>query len=122
MQRQDTVDEMAGNIREKKGGKKAARADALKDFIQKIRSGEEVTNDQISEFAKLFNDEFTLDNLSRVHLVNMCKFAGLTPFGTDVILREQLRNHLRAIRQDDILIRQEGIDTLSPGELREACR
>lgn len=119
---QDTVDEMASSIKQKKGGKKAAKAEALKDFIQKIRSGEVVTNDQISEFAKLFNDEFTLDNLSRVHLVNMCKFAGLTPFGTDVILREQLRTHLRAIKDDDILIRSEGIETLSPVELREACR
>ena len=119
---QDTVDEMASSIKQKKGGKKAERAEALKDFIQKIRNGEVVTNDQIGQFAKLFNDEFTLDNLSRVHLVNMCKFAGLTPFGTDVILKEQLRSHLRAIKEDDILIRSEGIETLSPSELREACR
>jgi LETM1 and EF-hand domain-containing protein 1 len=119
---QDTVDEMASGIKQKKGGKKAARAEALKEFIQKIRGGEVVTNDQISQFAKLFNDEFTLDNLSRVHLVNMCKFAGLTPFGTDVILREQLRAHLRAIKDDDILIRSEGIEVLSPAELRDACR
>jgi len=119
---QDTVDEMASNIKQKKSGKKAASAEALRDFIQKIRNGEVVTNDQISEFAKLFNDEFTLDNMSRMHLINMCKFAGLTPFGTDVILREQLRNHLRDIKHDDILIRSEGIETLSPGELREACR
>ncbi len=119
---QDTVDEMASSIKQKKGGKKAARAEALKEFIQKIRNGEAATNDEIGQFAKLFNDEFTLDNLSRVHLVNMCKFSGLTPFGTDLILREQLRSHLRAIKEDDILIRAEGIETLSGSELRDACR
>ena len=75
-----------------------------------------------STFAKLFNNEFTLDNLSRMHLVNMCKFAGLTPFGTDVILREQLRAHLRTTKEDDVLIRAEGIEALSPSELRDACR
>lgn len=119
---QDTVDEMASEIKRKKTGKTAARAEELKDFIQKIRNGETVNNDEISRFAKLFNNEFTLDNLSRVHLVNMCKFAGLTPFGTDLILREQLRAHLRRLKEDDILIRAEGIESLSPGELREACR
>ena len=59
----------------------------MKKFIQKIRNGEAVTNDEISLFAKLFNDEFTLDNLSRVHLLNMCTFTGISHFGTDVTLR-----------------------------------
>jgi hypothetical protein len=41
-----------------------------------------VTNDDITRFAKLFGDEFTLDHISRGQLANMCKFVGLSPYGT----------------------------------------
>lgn len=44
-------------------------------------------------------DELTMDNISRSGLVNMCRYMGLTPFGSDNFLRFQLRNKLRAITQ-----------------------
>ena len=36
---------------------------------KQVRIGESVTNEEILGFAKLFNDELTLDNISR------CNFA-----------------------------------------------
>ena len=53
---------------------------------------------QLVEFAQLFNDELTLDNLERVQLVNLCRFIGVTPFGTDDFLRVRLRARLSAIK------------------------
>ena len=47
---------------------------------------------------------------------------GLTPYGTDAFLRFQLRNKLRSIKEDDRRILWEGISSLSPNELREACQ
>lgn len=95
-----------------------------------------MSNEEILGFAKLFNDELTLDNVSRLllqlhfynfdflpftvtvwqngcayvnlsgknnmllvkcrpRLVNMCKYMGIIPYGTDAYLRYMLRNRLR---------------------------
>lgn len=56
----------------------------------------------LSARAFLFSgqqDELTLDNISRSGLVNMCRYMGLAPFGSDNFLRFQLRAKLRAITQ-----------------------
>lgn len=63
-----------------------------------MRAGEEVDNAELVKFAQLFNDELTLDNLERVHLVNLCRFIGVAPFGTDEFLRVRLRARLAAIK------------------------
>lgn len=63
-----------------------------------VRAGEEVDNAELVKFAQLFNDELTLDNLERVHLVNLCRFIGVAPFGTDEFLRVRLRARLAAIK------------------------
>ena len=63
-----------------------------------MRAGERVDNSQLIKFAQLFNDELTLDNLERIHLVNLCRFVGITPFGTDEFLRSRLRARLSAIK------------------------
>lgn len=63
-----------------------------------VRAGEAVDNSELVKFAQLFNDELTLDNLERIHLVNLCRFVGITPFGTDEFLRARLRSQLAAIK------------------------
>ncbi len=65
---------------------------------KQVRAGEPVSNGDIVRFAKLFNDELTLDNLERLQLVSLCKFVGLAPFGTDAFLRARLRAHLASIK------------------------
>ncbi len=57
-----------------------------------------MNNSQLVKFAQLFNDELTLDTLERVHLINLCRFIGVTPFGTDEFLRTRLRARLAAIK------------------------
>ena len=81
-----------------------------------------MTNDDILKFSKLFNDEFTLYQVERAQLVNMCKFVGIAPYGTDTFLRFQLRNKLREIKNDDKLIYFEGLKNMTTSELRSAAR
>ncbi|XP_057197698.1 mitochondrial proton/calcium exchanger protein isoform X3 [Triplophysa rosa] len=116
---QDTIEEIA--LRNK-----AAQGDVTEEFstfFQKIRdSGERPSNEQIIRFSKLFEDELTLDNLTRPQLVALCKLLELQSIGTNNFLRFQLIMKLRAIRADDKLIAEEGVDSLNVNELQAACR
>ena len=119
---QDTVRMMAKGLKHSRSGVTRDRADDLYVFMKKIRSGAKVTNDDILKFSKLFNDEFTLYQVERAQLVNMCKFVGIAPYGTDTFLRFQLRNKLREIKNDDKLIYFEGLKNMTTSELRSAAR
>ena len=74
------------------------------------------------QFSKLFENEFTLDNLPRPQLIAMCRFLNLPPYGPDSFLRFELRNKLRQISRDDLLVMEEGVDTLDEEELDSALR
>ncbi|KAL2343177.1 hypothetical protein Fmac_004462 [Flemingia macrophylla] len=119
---QDTVKEMAKEVQNTRSGELKKTAEDLDEFLNMIRRGASVSNEEILGFAKLFNDELTLDNISRPRLVNMCKYMGISPFGTDAYLRYMLRKRLQRIKEDDKLIQAEGVDSLSEAELREDCR
>ncbi|KAG8481366.1 hypothetical protein CXB51_026126 [Gossypium anomalum] len=119
---QDTVKEMAKEVQNSRSGEIKQTAEDLDEFLNRVRRGAGVSNDEILGFAKLFNDELTLDNISRPRLVNMCKYMGISPFGTDAYLRYMLRKRLRWIKNDDKMIQAEGVESLSEAELREDCR
>ncbi|CAL5214285.1 unnamed protein product [Lathyrus oleraceus] len=119
---QDTVKEMAKEVQNSRSGELKKTAEDLDGFLNMIRRGSSVSNEEILGFAKLFNDELTLDNINRPRLVNMCKYMGINPFGTDAYLRYMLRKRLQSIKEDDKLIQEEGVDSLSEAELREDCR
>ncbi|XP_052538143.1 mitochondrial proton/calcium exchanger protein [Tympanuchus pallidicinctus] len=116
---QDTIEEMALK-------NKAAKGNVTKDFstfFQKIReTGERPSNEEILRFSKLFEDELTLDNLTRPQLVALCKLLELQSIGTNNFLRFQLTMRLRSIKADDKMIAEEGVDTLTVKELQAACR
>ncbi|XAR65842.1 hypothetical protein NMG60_11011811 [Bertholletia excelsa] len=92
---QDTVKEMAKEVKNSRSGEIKKTAEDLDEFMNKVRRGAPVSNEDILGFAKLFNDELTLDNISRPRLVNMCKYMGISPFGTDAYLRYMLRKRLQ---------------------------
>ncbi|CAL5363049.1 unnamed protein product [Camellia sinensis] len=119
---QDTVKEMAKEVQNSRSGEIKKTAEDLDEFMNNVRSGVHVSNEEILGFAKLFNDELTLDNISRPRLVNMCKYMGINPFGTDAYLRYMLRKRLQQIKDDDKMIQAEGVESLSEQELRQACR
>uniref|UniRef100_A0A8C9T3Y6 Mitochondrial proton/calcium exchanger protein n=1 Tax=Scleropages formosus TaxID=113540 RepID=A0A8C9T3Y6_SCLFO len=116
---QDTVEEIALRNKAPKGNV----TEEFSTFFQKIRnSGERPSNEQIIRFSKLFEDELTLDNLTRQQLVALCRLLELQSIGTNNFLRFQLIMKLRAIRADDKLIAGEGVDSLTVNELQAACR
>jgi len=97
--------------------------EAFKEFFRKVRStGESPSAADIVNVAKLFDDDLTLDNLSRPQLVSMSRYMGLNAFGTDNFLRGTIRTRLLHLRRDDQLIDAEGVDELSTSELQAACQ
>ncbi|KAG5126450.1 hypothetical protein JHK82_027285 [Glycine max] len=74
---QDTIKEMAKEIQNSQSGEMKKTAKDLDEFMNKVRTGARVSNDEILGFAKLFNDELTLDNISRLVLLPLLMFNKL---------------------------------------------
>lgn len=92
------------------------------EFFKKIRTtGESPTPDDVIKVCKIFKDDLTLDNLSRPQLVGICKYMNLNSFGTDAMLRYNIRHRMRQIKRDDRAIFHEGVESLSVPELQMAC-
>lgn len=116
---QKTLDEM--DVQHKEHSSEEAKEFLL--FFNKIRTtGERATNEEIMKFSKLFEDEITLDSLSRQQLTAICKVLEVGSLGTSNFLRFQLRMKLRSLAADDRMIQRDGIDALTTAELQSACR
>ncbi|KAH7313666.1 LETM1-like protein-domain-containing protein [Stachybotrys elegans] len=99
-----------------------AQKEEFANFFRKVRStGEAPTSQDVIKVCKIFRDDLTLDNLSRPQLVSMCKYMNLNSFGTDMMLRYQIRHRMRQIKRDDKAISFEGVDSLTVAELQNAC-
>ena len=69
---------------------------------QQVRTkGIQPTTDEIVKYAKFFEDELTLENLSRQQLQAMCRVLDLPPMGMDSFLRFSLRMKLKRLKIDD---------------------
>ncbi|AGO10006.1 AaceriAAR016Wp [[Ashbya] aceris (nom. inval.)] len=95
-------------------------------FFQKVNSPKDgnvsvFTHEEILSIAKMFKNDTVLDNLSRPQLVAMAKYMSLRPFGTDNMLRYQIRYKLKTIMEDDKKIDYEGVESLSTEELYSAA-
>ncbi|KAJ8961953.1 hypothetical protein NQ314_005855 [Rhamnusium bicolor] len=116
---QGTLDEMAVQHKDR-------YSDSAKEFLDwfnKVRtSGEQVSNEEIMKFSKLFEDEITLDSLSRSQLIALCRVLDVQTLGTNNFLRFQLRMKLRSLAADDKMIQKEGVSALNLAELQQACR
>ena len=69
---QDTMAEMAQKIKSKRTGEVSASAGELFAFIGRVRAGQPVDADDLVKFARLFNDELTLDRLDRCGCAFLC--------------------------------------------------
>lgn len=99
-----------------------AQKEEFATFFRKVRStGETPTAEDVIRVCKIFRDDVTLDNLSRPQLFSMCRYLNLNTFGTDMMLRYQVRHRMRQIKRDDRAISYEGVDSLSVAELQLAC-
>ncbi|TAQ91619.1 hypothetical protein B7494_g16 [Chlorociboria aeruginascens] len=99
-----------------------AQREEFTSFFRKVRAtGEAPTAEDVIKVCKIFKDDLTLDNLSRPQLVGMCRYMNLNTFGTDMMLRYQIRHRMRQIKRDDRAISFEGVESLSVPELQMAC-
>ncbi|XP_071167705.1 mitochondrial proton/calcium exchanger protein-like [Mytilus edulis] len=93
------------------------------DFMEKVRSeGIAVSNEEILHFSTMFEDEVTIDSLTRGQLQALCRVLSIIPIGTDQMLRFQLDIKLRRLLVDDKMIQKEGIEALTVQELQQANR
>nr|XP_033328856.1 mitochondrial proton/calcium exchanger protein [Megalopta genalis] len=116
---QKTLDDMAVQSSDYKSKK----AKEFAEFFYNVRSsGTPASNEDIMQFSKLFEDEITLDSLSRPQLVALCRVLDVQTLGTTNFLRFLLRMRLRSLAADDKLIEKEGLDSLTRSELQQACR
>lgn len=95
--------------------------EAFVSFFHTISLGKNPTRDHLISVARLFKNDQVLDNLSRPQLLAMAKYMSLSPFGTDSIVRYQIRHRLLTIIKDDKAIDYEGVESLSVPELQIAC-
>lgn len=117
---QETLDDLAFQA---KGSSHSEEAKKFAKFFQEVRtSGIGASNTDILKYSKLFEDEITLDSMTRQQLVACCKLLELQPLGTNAFLRFQLRTRLNALKSDDEMILKEGITSLTVSELQAACR
>ncbi|CAM1504603.1 Fc.00g021940.m01.CDS01 [Cosmosporella sp. VM-42] len=123
-----TRKEVSGFLRQtlKETGLPLSQATAQKEefsnFFRKVRTtGEAPSAEDVIKVCKVFRDDLTLDNLSRPQLVSMCRYMNLNTFGTDMMLRYQIRHRMRQIKRDDKAISYEGIESLTVAELQMAC-
>ncbi len=91
------------------------------DFYITLNKGLKPSHDNLIKIARCFKNDQVLDNLSRPQLMAMAKYMGLTPYGSDEILRYQIRSKLVKIIRDDRAIDYEGVGSLTIPELRTAC-
>ena len=92
------------------------------EFFRKVRAtGESPSPSDVIKVCKIFKDDLTLDNLSRPQLVAITRYMNLSTFGTDMMLRYQIRHRMRQIKRDDRAISFEGVESLSVPELQMAC-
>lgn len=95
--------------------------EAFVSFFDTISMGKTPTREHLIQVARLFKNDQVLDNLSRPQLLAMAKYMSLRAYGTDSILRYQIRHRLLTIIKDDKAIDYEGVESLTVPELQTAC-
>lgn len=96
--------------------------EAFVSFFDTLSMGRTPDREHLTQVARLFKNDQVLDNLSRPQLLAMAKYMNITSFGTDSILRYQIRHRLLNIIKDDKAIDYEGVDSLTIQELKYACQ
>lgn len=121
---QDTLEETA--LKASDSSNQQSLNQKFSEFMKKIRSkGEQPTNEDIMKYSSLFENELTLDNLSRQQLIALCQILDVSTFSNippNHILRFQLRMKIRNLEADDKMIIKEGVTSLDTKELQSACR
>jgi hypothetical protein len=80
-----------------------------------------LSNSDILAAAPSFQ-QLPLEQLPRPQLRTLCQLVGVGSSGSSRALARRLQAWLAGIRADDVLIRAEGVSSLTGAELQQACR
>lgn len=116
---QEMVADVETKVRDK--GADAKALSALVEFVDCSRNNLPIRPELIPILTKTFSDELTIERMSREQLQMMCRFMGVSTIGSDDFLRYSLLSRLRGVRQDDVLISWEGVESLNLEELKHAA-
>uniref|UniRef100_A0A7S0H6B0 Mitochondrial proton/calcium exchanger protein n=1 Tax=Amorphochlora amoebiformis TaxID=1561963 RepID=A0A7S0H6B0_9EUKA len=114
---QETVDELVKTKLEDEEEKKK-----VVNLLDSVRKGQRISNEDLLKVTSVFSDELTLENMPRAQLVSLCQYMGLRPFGSNPNLRWHLSQEMQKIKEDDQLINDEGVESLTIDELRTALQ
>lgn len=100
--------------------------DTFKDIIFKSEKNNDHDNiqpsiEEIIKFSSVYSNQLTLDNLSRLQLIGLCKLLHLSCHGPNSYLRLKLSLKFYRLKNDDQSIAKEGIENLDIKELKAAC-
>ncbi|KAF2070089.1 hypothetical protein CYY_008598 [Polysphondylium violaceum] len=105
--------------------KKNTNSTEFYDFMTKVKMGETVTAEQVLKYSKFFKDDIIMEKITRPQLLSMHRYlAGgspLTQWYSNEYLKDQIYKKLEKIKQDDILIKKEGLNSLTLEELVDAA-
>jgi len=79
-----------------------------------------ITVNKLLRTAKVYHDAFAYELIKRKSLQAYGKFMGISTWAPSSIVANRLKARFRYLREDDALLKSEGIDYLTPEELIEA--
>ncbi|TPP61715.1 LETM1 and EF-hand domain-containing protein 1 mitochondrial, partial [Fasciola gigantica] len=85
-------------------------------------SGQFLSDEEITRFSKLFEDQITLDSLELNQLKMLCRLLSLPTMGPSNLLRFQLQMRVRQLKAEDRLLAKEGVNTIPAWELQTLCQ
>ncbi|EUD66925.1 hypothetical protein C922_02509 [Plasmodium inui San Antonio 1] len=74
------------------------------------------------KIAKIFKDDFVLDQMNLKTLQTICHLLGLKPYGMHYHVVLQLRHHFLRLQREDRELIYEGVDNLKKHTLIEICK
>ncbi|KAK5582972.1 hypothetical protein RB653_004562 [Dictyostelium firmibasis] len=105
--------------------KKDTKTSDFFDFMTKVKSGQTVTSDEVLKMSQYFKDDIIMEKISRQQLLMMHRYlAGsnfISKWYSNEYLKAQIYKKLDKIKQDDILIKKEGLSSLTLEELVDAA-
>ena len=112
---------MAKGLKQSRSGYTRDKADKLYDFMKRVRSGTRRWRRRHLQVRHLVRGRVHAGPHLQGQLANMCGFVGIAPYGTDFCLATSSQK-LRSLKNDDRVIKQDGIALLSLEELKSANR
>ncbi|VUZ94159.1 LETM1-like protein, putative [Plasmodium vivax] len=99
----------------------------LKFHQQLISKDEKDVNPFLSvgdtlKIAKIFKEDFVLDQMNLKTLQTICHLLGLKPYGMHYHVVLQLRHHFLRLQREDRELMYEGVDNLKKHTLIEICK